>query len=323
MKTPRFWKRRGLLAHLFYPMSRVYALGARLDRYGRTPTPAPLPILSIGNAIVGGAGKTPTALALCALLKQLGHQPHIAVRGYGGEVLHAHRVAPEDSWQRVGDEALLLAEAAPTWVGRDRLASADAAAKAGASLLICDDAHQHHALQKNRALLVVDGAYGIGNGWVMPAGPLREPWADALTRADAVLLIGEDTHNLCGALSIPVFRAELRPTTSHAALDGKRLLAFAGIGRPEKFYHTLRGLSGEMVECVDYPDHHAYTRVECARLLARAAALDAIPVTTRKDIVKWPADLAVSVRVVDVEIVFSDPAPLTAWLQAALPVLNS
>ena len=178
--------------------------------------------------------KPPPPLALIPILRALGHTPHILTRGYGGAALNAHRVNETDDWRQVGDEALLLARAAPTWVGHDRLASAHAAAKAGATILICDDALQHHALHKDISLLVIDGPYGLGNGALLPAGPLREPFTGALARCHGVILIGNDGQNLAKRIPLPTFMASIQPSTDTLALTSQKWLAFAGIGRPRE-----------------------------------------------------------------------------------------
>ena len=222
MKTPRFWQEHSLASTALLPLAGLYGVGAWLDRTFTKAQTAPLSILAIGNATAGGAGKTPTALALAPLLRELGHIPHFATRGYGAATpLHAHRVSDKDDAAHVGDEALLLARIAPTWVGRDRLAAANAAREAGATLLICDDALQHHRLKKDLTLLVIDGPFGIGNGRLLPAGPLREPFSTALTRSDAAIFIGADSQQLAAAIEQPIFHAHLAPSANMPSLkDG-------------------------------------------------------------------------------------------------------
>lgn len=318
MRTPRFWQRRGLLSTLLQPAAALYGIGARYDRTHTTPQRANLPVISIGNTTAGGAGKTPTAIAMAHLLREHGHTPHLITRGYGAAATATHRVVPGDHWQQVGDEALLLAEAAPTWIGRQRLASANAAQAAGASLAIADDALQHHALHKDLSLLVIDGAFGIGNGRLLPAGPLREPFADALHRADALLIIGDDAQNMAAkAQGKPVFHARLVATAPDLA--NKRLLAFAGIARPEKFYTTLRGLGAELVATQDFPDHHPFAASELDALIAAAGKAQATPIATAKDGVKFPPPYRDQIAILPVRLQFDDPVAIQNWLQSALP----
>lgn len=317
MKTPHFWQSKNLLSTALLPASYLYGFGAWLDRARTTPQRASLPVISIGNLTAGGAGKTPTTLALIPLLQALGHTPHILTRGYGGANLSAHRVQAGDDWRSVGDEALLLAAAAPTWVGHDRLASAKAAKNAGATILVCDDALQHHALHKDISILVVDGPYGFGNGRLLPAGPLREPVASARARVQGVVLIGEADDALRARLPQPVFDAVLTPTAG--IVQGQKYLAFAGIGRPEKFYETLRTLGATLVETCNLPDHYAYPRTMVEALVARAAMLGATPITTEKDAVKIPPDLRAAITTLPVTLRFADEAAFRQWLAQNVP----
>lgn len=314
MKTPHFWQTNNTISRLLAPLSAAYALGASADRRFTTPQQATLPVIAIGNVTAGGAGKTPTTLALIPLLRAMGHTPHILTRGYGGASLTAHRVNEGDDWRIVGDEALLLAKAAPTWVGRNRLASASAAAAHGATILLCDDALQHHALHKNFTLLVIDGAYGIGNGKLLPAGPLREPLTSAAKRCDAAIIIGDDTQQLANQLTIPVITAQLVPSSDTAFLSGSNWLAFAGIGRPEKFFTTLRACGATLVATESFPDHHAYSPQNITQLINNAEKLGASLITTEKDAVKIPPAYADVIRVLPVNLRFDQPSHIAEIL---------
>ena len=314
MRTPRFWQSCNAASIALLPASLAYRLGAWADRRFTTPARAAVPVISIGNATIGGTGKTPAAIALVPLLRDLGHTSHILTRGYKGEALTAHRVSETDTWQQVGDEALLLAKVAPTWVGRDRLASAKAAAAAGATILLCDDALQHHALHKDLSLLVIDGAYGIGNGQLLPAGPLREPLRSAAARSDVVVLIGADAHHLMPKIHLPILHAEIRFVGDAAFLHATKWLAFAGIGRPEKFFTTLSELGAEIVATRAFADHHAYTASDIASLRNQAAALGATLITTTKDHVKLPAAAAGEITPLPIELIWQDMAALRLLL---------
>lgn len=316
MRTPRFWQHRGIASTLLQPAAWLYKLGACADRAHTTPQPAPLPVISIGNVTAGGAGKTPTALALAPLLHSMGHTPHFITRGYGSTGTGTRRVESSSPWQEVGDEALLLAATAPTWVNRDRLAAAESAKHAGASLVIADDALQHHKLHKNISLLVIDGAYGVGNGRLIPAGPLREPLDDALQRTDAVIMIGENRHGL--VFDKPVFAARMQPVGDVAWLKDQPVLAFAGLARPEKFYASLETLGAKLVGRYNFPDHHPFTERELDTLCYAAAKAGAIPIATAKDAVKFPAAFRERIRVLPVELQFVNPPELQKWLQSAL-----
>jgi tetraacyldisaccharide 4'-kinase len=318
MKTPHFWQTRNLTSAALLPASLLYRMGAWADRTFTTPTRAPLPVIGIGNVTAGGAGKTPTTLALIPLLHALGHTPHILTRGYGGANLRAHRVSVTDDWQQVGDEALLLAAAAPTWVGRDRHACARAAANAGASILVCDDALQHHALHKDLALLILDGPYGIGNGALIPAGPLREPLESALTRSDAAIIIGEDTHGLAARTPLPSFMASIQPTVRIPTLSSEPWIAFAGIGRPEKFFASLRALGANLIDTHAFADHHAYTTQDIERLMNEATQHGARLITTAKDAVKLPPEQRTLIEVLAIELHFADTPAFSEFLAASL-----
>src|SRR5882724_11516611 len=262
MRPPDFW-RRGPdhpLAHAAVPLALLYRAGFALRAALARPSRPPIPVLCVGALTVGGAGKTPTVLALARLLADGGRIVHIVSRGYGGRLAGPLRVDPaRHDAAMVGDEPLLLAEAAPCWVARDRSAGVRAAAAAGATLALLDDGFQNPTIAKHWSLLVIDGEEGFGNGHVLPAGPLREPPGSGLARADAVLLIGEDKAGIGGALppGKPLLRGDLVPALP-AVLSGRRLLAFAGTGRPEKFFATLAGLPVEVVERIGFADHHPY-----------------------------------------------------------------
>jgi tetraacyldisaccharide 4'-kinase len=223
-------------------------------------------------------------------------------------------------FRQVGDEALLLAAAAPTWVAHDRVAGARAAQEAGAACIVMDDGFQNPSLHKDLSLLVIDGIFGFGNGRVLPAGPLREPMSDGVARADAVALIGEVRAGVAARLGDrPALRGTLKPTAeSKSDLSGRRVLAFAGIGRPAKFFDTLRTLGCDVAEARSFADHHPYSRPEIDDLLATAARLDAVPVTTAKDAVRLPNDTRRSVATLDITLVWDDETALDRWLTERL-----
>lgn len=319
MKTPVFWRSMNTVSCVLLPLSALYFVGSAFAKALAKPARAPIPVIAIGNATVGGAGKTPMALALAPLLTELGKTPHFLTRGYKSETpLTAHRVTGDDDWHRVGDEALLLAKLAPTWVGRERLASAQAAAQAGADVAVCDDALQHHQLHKDLTFLVIDGPYGIGNGKLLPAGPLREPFAHAVARSDAVILIGEDRHDIAPRLNMPVFHATIASQADPRALQQSRWLAFAGIGRPEKFFTTLRTQGAGLAGTRSFPDHHAYSEADMASLAAEAQTRGAQLITTEKDAVKLPATWCEKVTVVPISLQFENLPALRDFLALRL-----
>jgi tetraacyldisaccharide 4'-kinase len=321
MRAPEFWAEDGLPAQLLEPFGHLFGLAGRLRRRLVRARRAPVPVICIGNLTVGGAGKTPTVLALAERLLARGVQPHILTRGYGGRERGPLRVEPENhDHTLVGDEALLLAAVAPTWVARDRLAGARAAARTGAECLLMDDGFQDPHLAPDQAFVVVDGGYGFGNRRLLPAGPLRERLADGLARASAVIRIGPDRHDIDRLLppALPRIDAELRPAPDAPALAGRRVLAFAGMGRPDKLFATLSAAGAELIGCERFADHHRYRRAEIERLLARAARAEALCITTTKDAVRLPPDLRSGVAVLPVVLCWQEPEILDRLLERAV-----
>ena len=313
MMPPRFWAHDGVLPRLLSPLSALVEQSTA-RRVARPGWRAPVPVLCCGNAGVGGAGKTTLALDLVRRLQARGVAVHCLTRGYGGRTRGVVRVDPAvHDAALVGDEPLLLAAAAPTWVSADRAVGARAAVAAGAGMLVMDDGLQNPGLMQDLALLVVDGTSGFGNGRVLPAGPLREPVAVAAARCRAAVLVGPD---LAGARAVlpsgfPVLTAHLAPDQP---LQGRRMLAFAGIARPSKFYRTLRDAGAEVVATAAFPDHHRFTAAELDRLLRRAAAVDAEPATTPKDAVRLSPGLRAQVLIVGVTLTWDDPSGIEALL---------
>ncbi len=314
MRPPRFWQHDGLMARLLAPLSRPVAdfTARRMGQPGWRP---PIPVVCCGNAGVGGAGKTTLALDLGARLTRRGARVAFLTRGYGGRMQKAARVTLGHEARDVGDEALLLAAVAPTFVGADRAASARAAVEAGATVLVMDDGLQNPGLVKDLSFLVVDGAVGFGNGRVLPAGPLREPVAACAARCHAAIVIGAEHPGIGAALpaALPVLRAALRPEAP--GLAGCRMLAFAGIGRPSKFFATLVEAGAEIAWQRAFPDHHVFHPAELRRLHRRAAKLGAVLVTTPKDAVRLPPEWREAVRVVGVSLAWSDDLQIETLLR--------
>ncbi len=308
-KPPAFWSRDGGLPRLLSPLGAGYDALGRLHRSLAKPHRLTRPVICVGNLTLGGAGKTPVVLALLELSARRGKAAHVVSRGYGGREAGPLRVDPSrHDAATVGDEALLLARAAPTWIARDRAAGARAAVAAGAELVILDDGFQNPSLMKDLSLLVVDGEFGFGNGRVFPAGPLRETIDRGLARADAVILLGDDRTSLTERLERAgtVLHAVLEPELAAGKLAGRRVFAFAGIGRPEKFFASLERLGAEVVGHRAFADHHPYSGSEIRDLLKQAAALDAVAATTEKDAVRLPPDARGRVTTVAVSVRWQD-----------------
>lgn len=315
MQAPDFWRHQGPIARALEPVAALYSLGGWLRWRNAAPQDVGVPVICVGNVIAGGAGKTPVALDLLGRIAGA----HALLRGYGGSERGPLRVeASRHTYEQVGDEALLLARAAPTWIARDRLAGGQAAVAGGASTIVMDDGFQNPALKKALSLLVVDGGYGFGNRRVIPSGPLREPLERALKRADAVILMGPDETNVRRYLpdGLPVLTARLEPDAAARGLAGRAVVAFAGIGRPGKFFSTLRGVGARVLATHPFTDHYPYAPTDIQPILDEAFGLGALPVTTAKDAVRLPPDQRQQVDVVGVSVVWDSPAALDALLTA-------
>ena len=323
MRAPDFWRRDGVVARALSPASCIWRAVARRRRRVAKPVRTGVPVICIGNAVAGGAGKTPVALSIAARLIRHGKEPHFLSRGYGGTERGPLQVDPDrHAAAEVGDEPLLLGRLAPAWIARDRVAGAKAAAAQGAGLVIMDDGFQNHDLQKDLSILVFDGGYGIGNGRLMPAGPLREPLEDALARADAVIVIGDDRSGIRDAVAgrRPLLWARHVPVADTDGISGKRVVAFAGIGRPGKFFETLAGMGCHVIATRDFPDHHAYSPDEIMSLIDTAAAANALLVTTEKDAVRLPPAARDMVKVLRVVLEWQDDDALDKLLEPVITV---
>jgi tetraacyldisaccharide 4'-kinase len=325
MREPPFWWRHaGVAARALAPLAAIYgAIASR--RLARSGWRAGVAVICIGNPVVGGAGKTPAALAVARLLQAAGERPVLLSRGYGGALAGPVLVdTARHSAADVGDEPLLLARAAPTVVARDRSSGAQTACEAGASVIVMDDGFQNPSLAKDFSVLVVDGRRGIGNGRVIPAGPLRAPLPAQLQRAHALIVVGQPSRfelvSEAERRAIPVFLARLEPPDD--ALDPLktgRALAFAGIGDPEKFFATLREAGVAIAATRSFPDHHRYTRRDAEALCDEAARDGLLLVTTEKDLVRMRGDAAAAglvarARALPVALRFEDETAFAALL---------
>lgn len=324
MHAPRYWQtapdKPSWQTRLLSPLGALY--GATTARRLRQPgVRAAVPVVCIGNINAGGTGKTPTAIALAEILTSRGETPHIVSRGYGGTKVGPVQITDQTTSQ-VGDEPLLLAAFAPTWVARDRAAGVRAAQAAGATIILLDDGFQNPSVHKDLSIVVVDAQRAFGNGRCIPAGPLREPVATGLARADLLLSIGDPAEqtafdaNWGGAIpvNLPRMRGTLRPLATGMPWQELRLFAFAGIGHPEKFFTTLRGMGVDLVGTQGLSDHQHLSDALLNRLQAEARAAKAQLVTTEKDAVRLPARFRREVLTLPVRLEFEDTAPLIAAL---------
>jgi tetraacyldisaccharide 4'-kinase len=320
MREPAFWWHGGGLAPaLLAPLAALYGAIAS-GRFARPGARAGVPVVCIGNLTVGGAGKTPTAMTVVRLLADAGEAPVLLSRGYGGACAGPLRVDPARHRAKdVGDEPLLLARMATTFVARDRVKGAAAAVAAGASIIVMDDGFQNPSLTKDCSVLVLDGRRGIGNGRMIPAGPLRAPLDVQLGRAAALVVVGSASG--AGAVvmkaharGLPVFQARIVPDPElAAALAGTRVLAFAGIGDPDKLFATLVAAGISVAATRSFPDHHRYRGAEARALCETAERAGLTLVTTEKDLARIQgeealAGLAARARALPVTLVLDDPA---------------
>lgn len=323
VKAPRFWqKKNAFLSELLSPLGKLYAWGVR-QRIKRTkPYEAKIPVVCVGNLVMGGVGKTPLAISIAEYFKQNGMKPVFLTRGYGGGLSNVIVDPDKHKADQTGDEALLLAKVAPTVVDSDRARGAKKAEKMGADVIIMDDGFQNPQLVKNLSLAVFDGRYGFGNGRVFPAGPLREPLEDGLKRANAFVVVGKDLAGVKKWIAgrydnLPYIGVHIEQNVAKIEqLSGKRIFAFAGIGYPEKFFAMLKEYGCDVIETKAFSDHYPYTDQDMTDLLSVAGKLDAVLVTTAKDAVRIAPRFLPRIQIVEAYTVWDTPDSMNALLAA-------
>lgn len=322
MRAPEFWSRKDgtarIAAAALSPFGWIYGAVTDWKRTNTLSYRARAKIICVGNLTAGGSGKTPIVEAIMRILKTRGQNTMVLSRGYGGRLQGAAIVNPRmHSAADVGDEPLLLSASALVIVARNRRLGAVLADIEGADIIVMDDGYQNFTLEKDLSILVVDAEQGFGNGHILPAGPLRESIRGGLARADAVVLVGSGTPALPG-FSGPVVRARIVPRNGEV-FAGRKAVAFAGIGRPAKFFDTLRALNVDLVEAQEFADHHAFTPDEVAQLKAKAKDNNAMLVTTEKDFMRLASDEREGVEVLRVEAEFESRETIDRILSKVMP----
>lgn len=314
--SPKFWYQSDRFIPFFLePISWLYRSGAWVHKFIARPAQASVPVISVGNVVLGGAGKTPVTIAIAQTLIRLGYNPHIISRGYGGSLKGPIRVNPEvHQYTDVGDEPLLLSKVAPTWVSKHRLKAVPEAIQDGADILILDDAHQNYSLKKDLSFMVVNGSQSFGNGHVFPAGPLRQSIQSGLKETTAIIFIGNENDPLPEEfknVSCPIIRAQIVPSTSKPS----PVIGFAGIGYPEKFRQTLIEAGYTIKAFVPFPDHYPYKEEDLRKLRMRARVERATLITTEKDAMRIPQGLRGEIEILSIGLQFPSAETLETLLK--------
>ena len=292
LKAPKFWYKKSILSLLLSPFGWIYGMIV-LCRLRRSQPKLDVPVLCVGNLTLGGSGKTPVVIGLVQALRKQGHVPHILTRGYGGKGWQSVQVdLKKHTAEDVGDEPILLASHAPTWVGGNRYASGQQAIKTGATVLVMDDGLQNPSLYQDIKIGVFDGSIPMDNTYTFPAGPLRENFLKGLRRLDIMVLLNFEEQPIWSDSD----RYVIGQTVTDQQPDSSSYIAFAGIGYPDKFFNLLDKMGFNVIERLSYPDHHSYSNQEIEMLLEKAKNKQAQLITTEKDLVKFPKNVKKNIQ---------------------------
>ena len=322
LKAPKFWylKRDTYLSSSLYPLSLLFRLGTKIRTIVSKEKISALPIICIGNIVVGGAGKTPVSLKIGKMLIKAGYSPHFVSKGYAGIEKNNSLVEEWHSPKSVGDESILLSKIAPTWIGTNRNKSFSLAKDAGADCIIMDDGFQNPTIKKDFSVIVINGDQEFGNKRVMPSGPLRESISRGLSRTNLIIVIGKISEELKSKIPshIPLINASFVISNQNKIFKGQKITAFAGIAYPEKFFNSLKQQGAKIVKEMIYPDHHIFGENDLLNLAEIANKTQSILVTTKKDHIRIPKSFHSLVNTLEGEIQFEDEKLLLEILSNVL-----
>ncbi len=311
LRTPKFWyDKKHSAGKILSPLSSIYSFLTNIRYSSILPSKTDVPVISVNSVMISGAGKTPTVALVYDILRNLGFTPHILTRGYSGYIKNVIQVNPTlHSYLQVGDESLVSAQFAPTWIGRNHFKESKAAIFGGADILVVDSGFYCRTLFKDFNILVIDANQQFGNERLLPAGPLIEPVDNGIKNADMVLIIGNKSEDLekriTSIKNVKICYASLQ-VSEPVLVENNKVLGFCGLGYPQNFKKTLIDCKYEIVDFVAFADHHPYTITEIQRLIEKASSVNATLVTTLKDYVKIPEVFRSEVKVIPVKVVPSD-----------------
>tara|TARA_Y100000590_G_C15710929_1_gene1010256 strand:- start:188 stop:1183 length:996 start_codon:yes stop_codon:yes gene_type:complete len=310
LKAPKFWyvKKDTIFSRFFYPLSLIFRLGTKIRNLISHTQKSSLPIICVGNIVIGGAGKTPVSLKIGKLLIESGYNPHFISKGYAGMIKSNTLVESWHSPKSVGDESLLLSQIAPTWIGINRNESIKLAKEKGCNCIIMDDGFQNPTIHKDFSIVVINASQEFGNKRVIPSGPLRESIKRGLSRTNLIIVIGKVTKFLKETIPdhIPIIQANFIINNETKIFKGQKITAFAGIAYPEKFFNSLREQGAKITKEITYPDHHIFDENDLLSLAEIANKTQSILVSTQKDYVRIPKSYRSLINTLEGKIVFEN-----------------